>query len=393
MDRFAFVRTLPTNVRAPRIWIAACLSLAAISTGQHAFADPSVQSSAVVFEDSHSDPYDRTNRYGFNHAASVTVLGGDRVMAAWFSGPFEGSVDQLILGATSEDGGRTWDKAEVVNDAPHVSDFDPAFIQVGERTLLFFSTGRWERLPSMGPSHGGRPQFGVDSFQILMRTSGDQGHTWSDAREVDAGPGWDCRSNGIKLRNGTLLLPTHYLQAPHIASVLLSTDEGATWKRGPDIVTADKIGAAEPSVAELPSGNLVMVLRTTDGNLWLTRSDDHGATWQSPEKQDLPAATSSANLLCTTSGTLLLTHNPTPPPLRTELTMRASHDEGKSWSAPLTIATAEPGAANEDVWSRQVCYPSVCELGDGTLLVVWARILLSPDKQTGAICSARVHWN
>jgi hypothetical protein len=102
-----------------------------------------VESRATVFEDTHTDPYDRSNYFGFNHAPSVTVLGGNRVMAAWFSGPFEGSVDQVIMGATSDDGGTSWRKARVINDRPRVSDFDPAFINGGNRSYLFFSNGRW----------------------------------------------------------------------------------------------------------------------------------------------------------------------------------------------------------------------------------------------------------
>ncbi len=352
-----------------------------------------VESRSVVFEDSRTDPYDRANYYGFNHAASVTVLGGERVMAVWFSGPFEGSVHQVILGAVSEDGGKSWAEARVINDAPRVSDFDPGFINAGDRTLLFYSNGRWADLPSPGPSKQGRPQVGVDSFHMLLMSSDDQGKSWSKPREVGSGPGWNCRSNGVKLKNGTLLIPTHHLRFPHISSVLLSSDNGRSWTRGPEIVTPGDVGSAEPSVAELPDGKLVMVLRTTDGNLWLVRSADHGRTWEAPERHDLPAATSSASLICASNGKLVLTHNPTKPPLRTELTMRVSDDGGRTWSAPLTVAEVKPNVDSEPKWSRQVCYPSVCELSDGTLLVVWARIALGAEHQSGAIDSARVRLN
>jgi hypothetical protein len=351
-----------------------------------------VESRATVFEDTHTDPYDRSNYFGFNHAPSVTVLGGNRVMAVWFSGPFEGSVDQVIMGATSDDGGTSWRKARVINDRPRVSDFDPAFINGGNRSDLFFSNGRWAELPSPGPNHGSRPQVGVDSFHILMRSTNGLGESWSEPQEIGAGPGWNCRSNGIRLSDGTLLLPTHHLKAPYTASVLLSRDEGKTWKRGPEIIGPGGVGAAEPSVAQLPDNTLVMVLRTTDGNLWLVRSHDLGHSWSTPERQELPATSSSANLWCTSEGKLVLTHNPTKPPLRTELTMRLSSNGGRSWSEPIQIAEVEP-TADADTWSNQVCYPSVCELSDGTLVVVWARIVLGTVKQSGAVCSARVRLN
>lgn len=348
-----------------------------------------VESKAVVFADSHTDPYDRENRYGLSHAASVTSLGGDRVMAVWFAGPFEGSVHQVLLGAISEDGGKTWGDAKVVNDTPRTSDFDPGFVNAADRLLLFFSNGRWESNPPQGPGK----KVGVDSFQMFVKESRDGGKTWSEMRDMHTSPGWNSRSNGIRLQDGTLLIPTHHLEYPHKSSVLLSSDDGETWTRGADISAPDEVGAAEPSVAQVPDGSLLMVLRTTDGNLWLVRSTDGGKNWSPPERQDLTAATSSANLWTTAKGQVVLTHNPTRPPQRTELTMRVLSDDGKSWSDPLTLDKVEPTKTGEALWNRQISYPSVCELPDGTLVVVWAFIEQGVNTQRGEIHSARVRLN
>ena len=59
-----------------------------------------------------------------------------RLLAVWFSGPFEASVHQVILGSFSSDGGKTWSKAETVQDFAHVSDFDPALLNVAFVFLL-----------------------------------------------------------------------------------------------------------------------------------------------------------------------------------------------------------------------------------------------------------------
>ncbi|PYV28536.1 MAG: hypothetical protein DMG24_01815, partial [Acidobacteria bacterium] len=101
----------------------------------------------MVFAHPTADPYDPSNHHGFNHAPSVVLLPDGRLLAAWFSGPFEASVNQVILGSHSSDRGLTWSPAEVLQDFPHKSDFDPAFIADGERTWLFFSAGRWNRYP------------------------------------------------------------------------------------------------------------------------------------------------------------------------------------------------------------------------------------------------------
>jgi predicted neuraminidase len=349
-----------------------------------------VKSRAVVFDYGNYDPYDRANLYGFNHAPSVTRIDNNRVQAAWFSGPYEGSIHQVILGSASDDGGLAWGEATVLNDAPRLSDFDPAFIDAGDRTLLFFSTGRWTRYPPVGPSDKEGEAVGGRSFKISMRQRPNDAGSWSDSKDIGSEPGWNCRSNGIRISTGELLLPTHRIgPLPYVSSVLISGDEGKTWARGPDIKTPANIGAAEPSVAEFPDGTLVMALRVTDGRVWLTRSHDHGNTWSEPERTELPGAASSSNLFCTSGGRFFLAYNSSAP-LRSHLSLRESKDAGKTWSEPLLLATFEPPKEGEDVYSRQVCYPSVCELENGDLLIVWAKIEASQKLQLGVIESAVV---
>lgn len=70
--------------------------------------------------------------------------------------------------------------------------------------------------------------------------------------------------------------------------------------------------------------------------------------------------------------------------------MRASTDGGETWGEPLLLAEnpmPEPGGR---VFTRQVSYPSVTELEDGTLVVVWTRIQIGPEIQRGVIYCARV---
>src|SRR5688572_22448961 len=75
---------------------------------------PKLLSRSVVFNYPHTDPYDPMNRFGFNHAPSVTVLANGDLLCAWFSGPYEAAVSQVILAARSRDQGHTWEKASVL---------------------------------------------------------------------------------------------------------------------------------------------------------------------------------------------------------------------------------------------------------------------------------------
>ncbi len=351
---------------------------------------PRIISRATVFKYELSDPYDLKNLYGFNHAPSVVRLADDRLLAGWFSGPFEASVHQVILGSFSADQGVSWSAGSVLQDFPRKSDFDPAFIADGKRVWLFFSAGRWNRYPFVGSRKLEQQEVGVDSFRIWAKRSDDSGQSWSEPVAIHNETGVGCRSNGIKLLSGELLLPIHSFSAPHVAGVLKSTDEGKTWKRFGKISTPGKIGAAEPSIAELSGGRVLMALRSNDGFLWTVLSKDGGETWDPPHKTDMVAAGASHNLLALKDGHLVLTHCESAPPLRSPLTMRISADEGTTWGPPAVLAQVDPPTPDGHVWGRQVTYPSVIQLGDGTLVAVWAKIELSADSQSGIIESAKV---
>ena len=338
---------------------------------------------STVFAHPHADPYDLANRHGFNHAPSVVALADGRLLAAWFSGPFEASVHQVVLAASSSDGGKSWSAPTVLQDFPRKSDFDPAFIADGRRTWFFFSAGRWNRYPFLRNERKGG--VGPDSFRTYARRSDDAGRTWSEPVAIAERRG--CRTNGIRLRTGELVLPT-YDFGDRTAGVLRSADGGRTWQVFGRISTA--AGADEPTVAELGSGAILMYLRTTDGVLWGSRSNDRGENWSAPEKTGMVAAAASHNLFRLRDGRLALTHDECRPPLRTPLTLRLSSDDGAAWGEPLVLAEVPVPKEGDAIWGRQATYPSVAELPDGALLVVWAEIVLSDDEQYGDIRAARV---
>jgi predicted neuraminidase len=291
------------------------------------------------------------------------LLPDGRLMTAWYSAPFEGSPKQKIVSAFSSDQGRTWSAAATLQDFEGRADFDPAFVGAGKQTFLFFSA--------------------TNPLRIYFRVSGDAGRSWSPPNEAPVETGHTSRSNGIRLSTGELLVPLHRT-GTRAGGVLKSRDGGKTWQRFGSVANPDGQGG-EPTLAEVKSGRVMMLLRTKDGELWRSFSADKGETWSVPEKTGLPATSSSHNLFRTRDGTLVLTHNPSPPPLRFPLTMRVSRDDGATWGQPAVIADRPAQAGG---W--QVSYPSVAELPDGTWLVVWTQIKSSPGELYGDIQAARV---
>jgi predicted neuraminidase len=360
-----------------------CGQLGAQSTTLAA-ASPTLLSRSVVFNYPETDPYDPGNRYGFNHAPSVVRMANGDLLCVWFSGPYEGAVNQVILGSRSRDGGLTWDKAFVLNRAAHKSNFDPAFIADGNRTWIFFTMGRWDRYPPVDSEH--QDEIGVRSYHTFYRQTSDSGQTWS---EPIGFPGtFFCRSNGIKLTTGELLLPVYTAKENGDEDkdrALRSTDGGKSWTLGDGISSPG--GTDEPTIVEVSGGRVLMILRTRDGFIWRTYSSDKGQTWSEAVKSALPAAASSSNLFRLRDGRIALTHSPCRPPLRTPLTIRISDDDGQTWGSPLLLAESLPRPKASE---HQVTYPSVTQIADGTLVVVWTEILITENEQYGNIWSARV---
>ena len=352
--------TRPTP--AASLMTATVLGLCCILPAGGADAPIKILEQSVVFRHIGSDPKDPANTTGFNHAPSVVVLPDGRLLAAWFSGPFEGAPQQQILRSFSADQGRTWSPAETLQDFAGAADFDPSLLVSGQQTFLFFSALR--------------------PLRIHFRRSDDSGRTWSEPTDLGQ-PNHTTRSNGIRLSTGELLVPLH-LRGTKAGGVMKSRDGGRTWTRFGAVANPAGQGG-EPTIVELKSGKIMMVLRTTDGELWRSSSADRGETWSQPEKIGLTGTSSASHLLCARDGSLVLTHNPSSAVVRHPLTIRVSRDDGATWSEPALLADRPTQAVG---WS--VTYPTVAELPDGSLLAVWTQIKSNPEEKYGDIHAARL---
>jgi hypothetical protein len=342
-----------------------------------------------VFEYVNSDPYDRTNLYGFNHAPNVTVLPDGSLVAAWFSGAHEGDIHQLILQAKSRDGGKSWSTATPLVDIPRKSDFDPAFLVKGSRTWMIFAAGRWNRYPWVGERAAEKAQVGLDSYRLHIVQSDDSGRNWSEPVVAIGQRGFSCK-NGIVLKDGRLIVPVYDDSGggKWATSMLRSADDGKTWQWVGQVLAAEGKAGGEPAVVELDSGAILTAMRSRDGHIWFAQSQDAGDTWSVPYAGEFDAATSSQALFRTKAGQVLLAYNACKPPARTPLALRILDQKTMKWGEPLEFARAP--APGKEVWSSQVSYPSITELSDGMLVVVWTEISLAPNAQSGKIMAARI---
>lgn len=360
----------------------ACSLIAAASAA-------SIESVSLVFKYPKGDPYDRQNLHGFNHAPNVTTLPDGSLLAAWFSGAYEGDVHQLVLGAASRDGGKSWSAAVPLVDLPRTSDFDPAFVTKGRKTWMLIAAGRWNRYPWVGLRDAEQRQVGMDSFRLHLMHTVDSGRTWSEPTAPLSRRGF-CRGNGTVLRNGAILFPVYddVGKGAWTTSILRSTDDGASWHWTGQVGAAEGKAGGEPTIAELDNGHVLAAMRSRDGHMWFAESPDAGDTWGQPSRSDFNAAASSHALFRTKAGRVFLAYNACKPPERTALSIRELDQTTKKWGVSLEVAHAPAKAT--DAWGSQVAYPSIAELADGTLVLVWTEISLAPQWQTGIIRAARI---
>ncbi len=213
---------------------------------------------------------------------------------------------------------------------------------------------------------------GTDDSQILARTSGDSGVTWSAPVDLTAvtrdfkDPKWRCSvvgpGGGIQTRDGRLVVPVWKFE-PWGVFAVISEDHGRSWQRG-DMVP--DLAGDECQVVELADGQLMLDVRQQSGpRRWLTTSRDGGRSWSRPRAGELVAPVCCAierysGKAAGDDRDRILWTGPKGPG-RSNLVVRVSSDEGRTFSTERALARG-PAA-----------YSDLAVLKDGTVGVLWER--------------------
>ena len=230
------------------------------------------------------------------------------------------------------------------------------------------------------------PSEGAESQRIMQAFSADQGRTWGEAAVLQDLAGKADFDPALFVAGKETFLFFSAFNPQIDIYFRRSSDSAKTWTEPVKIHQPNH--TTRSNGIRLSTGELLVPLHTRgtkDGQLWRSISTDKGETWSAPEKTGVTSTSSASHLLCTRDGTLVLTYNPGPDPHRFPLHIRVSHDEGKTWSEPTLLADRP---AKGSGWS--ICYPTLTELPDGTLVAIWTQKKDSPGELYCDIHSARI---
>jgi hypothetical protein len=254
----------------------------------------------------------------------------------------------------SEDNGRTWGHQR---ELPTVENNPGGKRRRATRSCVVDpATGRLLRFWNEGTLPTDEPLEGMREWTVFYAISDDAGFSWYLSEEAIQGgpeftprhpfPGiWtgrncimigDCASKAIVLSDGTFLLPVAttligpdgtyanpgggytYTQAAVLRGRWTPDRRRIAWELSRPVETDPRVstrGTIEPTLAELPDGRILMVIRGANdtkpwlpGRRWVSTSADRGRTWARPvpwtysSGEDFYSPSSASELVVHSSG-------------------------------------------------------------------------------------------
>ena len=301
----------------------------------------------------------------FQGIPSLEVTGKNRLWVTWYTGGDNENRDNVVMLATSGDGGKTWSKPIMAIDPPGITRaFDPSIWQDPQgRLWAFWAQGEESTFnPSIWDGRAG-----VWCIVTEHPEAGEKA-VWSQPRRLCDGI---MMGKPIVDKSGRWLLPVSIWNFPSKydcgdvkgANVFVSTDQGKTFSRlGIARIPQNAYVFDEHNLIEKKDSSFWLLARTRYG-IGEAFSSDQGKTWTEVAPSKTLKHTSSRFFIRRLqSGNLLLVKNgPADRDIgRSQLTAMLSEDDGKTWSSGLVLDER-----------NGVSYPDGNQAPDGTIYVTY----------------------
>jgi predicted neuraminidase len=333
-----------------------------------------------------------------NHASFIAPLPGGDLGCVWFGGTQEGIPDISVYFARLAPGATRWSDPVKLSDDPTRSEQNPLLFTTPDGALWLLWTAQL----------GGNQ----DTALVRRRISRDGGASWGPIETLipeKPGFGTFIRSPIVVNARGEWLLPIWRCTKPpagawtgdlDTSSVLVSSDQGATWQEVP---VPDSTGCVHMSIVPWRDRLLAFYRSRWADHVYRSESLDGGHSWSVPRPTVLPNNNSSVMALTLASGAIALMYNessaadatgrrtslyddiggeeePAPAPAtgraafwgapRAPMTIALSEDGGLTWPWRRNLEVGDGYCMtnnSKDRLNREFSYPSLCQTPDGAL--------------------------
>ena len=315
--------------------------------------------------------------FAHNHQPAITWCDNGDLLAIWFSANEENGRGMVVLASRMRAGTGVWDKASLFFKVPDRNMTGSALLNDGQGTLYHINgveaAGDWQNLA------------------MVMRTSQDNGQTWSRPRLI--APEHTKRhqviAGTIRTREGYLIQACDAGPGSHDgAAIHISRDGGQTWSDPWDgtPLPAFEVGATGSTIAgihagivQLKDGSLMALgrgnsLQDASGRLCMpmSLSRDWGKTWTYVASEFPPIDGGQRLVLLRLNEGPLLLISFTDHPLRTPEAERGmlftdkngneyrgyglyaavSYDEGKTWPVKRLLTDGTERFLDGGAWTK-----------------------------------------
>lgn len=297
------------------------------------------------------------------HASTLALLENGDIVASWFGGTHEKHPDVAIWLSRRQNG--KWSDPVKIADKENIPCWNPVLFNSPQGKLfLFYKVGKT-----------------IPNWKTMVMTSDDGGFTWSEPKELvegDIGGRGPVRCKPIVLSNGAWLAPASIeTWKSWDAFVDMSMDNGETWIKSEFIPIDHKKlkgkGIIQPTLWESEPGKVHMLLRSTEGFIYRSDSNDFGVTWSPAYPTELPNNNSGIDLIKMDNGILVLVYNPVSGNWaeRTPIVCSISKDNGHTWEQKLILDKNHNPKSRED---GEFSYPAIIGKGDNVYIsYTWRR--------------------
>ena len=282
------------------------------------------------------------------HASTLVALDDSIFLVAWFGGTKEKDPDVGIWMSKGNTG--NWSAPRQIMKIRQDAHWNPVLFKDESGTgYLFFKVGKE-----------------IPFWETWKTISKDGGATWSEPVELvegDKGGRGPVRNKPIVLSNGAWLAGASHEDGPWNVFVDRSDDKGESWQATP-YLTLDRSnftgkGVIQPTLWESAPDKVHMLVRSTNGKIYRSDSDDYGKTWCAFYPTDMPNNNSGIDLVKLSDGTLVLAYNPVSGnwASRSSLNLTFSFDNGVTWPETVVIE-------NDPNEKTEYSYPAIITNGN-----------------------------